>query len=364
MKSFRRQTIVEQTAAHLRERILSGLWSGSLPGVVRLCEVMQVSQTTMRAVLRQLEAEGLIMGGGCCRSRTVAAAGQSGGNRVLRVGILLHDARAADQAQSTPLIPSPMLLAVRHALEGAGHEVFFARKSQVDLRYDVRRISRHIGETPAAAWVVVAGSREVLGWFAAQPLPCIALYGRSGGLPLARTGPDKVPAYQAATRRLIALGHRRIVLITRSPRRKPIPGSVERSFLAELAAHGIVTGDYNLPDWEETPKGFAELLERLFSKTPPTALIITETARYIAAAQFLAHRHIGVPERVSLVTTDYDDALAWCHPGVAHMSWNPAPIVRRIVRWVAAVGKGRADRKTINFPAVFVPGGSIGPVAR
>jgi hypothetical protein len=31
------------------------------------------------------------------------------------------------------------------------------------------------------------------------------------------------------------------------------------------------------------------------------------------------------------------------------------------VRWVAAVRKGRADRKQINFPAQFIPGGSFGP---
>lgn len=64
MKSFRRLTIVEQSAAHWRERLLSGQWGGSLPGVLRLSEVMQVSQTTMRAVLRQLETEGLITSGG------------------------------------------------------------------------------------------------------------------------------------------------------------------------------------------------------------------------------------------------------------------------------------------------------------
>lgn len=54
--------------------------------------------------------------------------------------------------------------------------------------------------------------------------------------------------------------------------------------------------------------------------------------------------------------------MAWFHPPVAHMHWDTTPIVRRIVRWVASVQEGRADRKTINFPAEFVPGGSIGPV--
>ena len=61
------------------------------------------------------------------------------------------------------------------------------------------------------------------------------------------------------------------------------------------------------------------------------------------------------------MATDYDESLAWCYPGLAHMSWSPTPIVRRIVRWVAAVRLARADRRTLNFPAAFVPGGSIGP---
>jgi hypothetical protein len=43
------------------------------------------------------------------------------------------------------------------------------------------------------------------------------------------------------------------------------------------------------------------------------------------------------------------------------MEWDNAHIVRRVVRWVAAVKKGNPDRETINVPATFVPGGSIGP---
>ena len=77
---------------------------------------------------------------------------------------------------------------------------------------------------------------------------------------------------------------------------------------------------------------------------------------------FLARRGIHVPEQVSLVSTDCDASLDWCHPAIAHMRWDNAPIVRRVVRWVDAVRKGNPDRKTINFPAEFVPGGSIGPV--
>ena len=63
MKPFRRLSLANQTAAQLRQRLSSGQWNGSLPGVVRLCALMEVSQTTMRAALRQLETEELIAPG-------------------------------------------------------------------------------------------------------------------------------------------------------------------------------------------------------------------------------------------------------------------------------------------------------------
>ena len=223
-------------------------------------------------------------------------------------------------------------------------------------------MTSQLAATTADAWVVEAGSRSLLEWCATQQTPCLALYGRTGNLPLARTGPDLVPAYRAAMRHLLALGHRRIVFIVSEARRKPSPGISARTFLEELIAHGVPTSGYNLPDWEETPEGFCRLLETLFQSTPPTALVIDEIPRFIAAVAFLVRHRIHVPEEVSLVSTDCDASLDWCHPGFAHMQWDSTLIVRRVVRWVAAVRKGKPDRREVNFPAEFVPGGSTGPV--
>ena len=347
----------ELTAAHLREGLRLGRWSGTLPGAARLAKELDVAPATLRAALGMLEAEGLLTDRGLGRSRGIAASAIGSMSPPLRVGILRHDARLTDDSQT-----SSILTEIMHSLEAAGHSVFFCKKSQIELKHEVRRLIRQLAEYPVDAWIIEAGSRPLLEWCATQAIPCLALYGRTSGLPLARTGPDKVPAYRAATRGLLELGHRRIVNICRATRRLPVPGITERAFLEELAACGVVTSDYNLPDWEETPAGFSRLLERLFLHTPPTALIVDEAPRYIAAAEFLSRRGIKVPEHVSLVSTDDDSAFAWCHPPIAHMHWDPKPVIRRVVRWVEAVRKGKPDHKTINFPAEFVPGGSIGPV--
>ncbi len=360
MPGFHRLSLVDQSAEHLREGLRQGRWRGQLPGVIRLAEDLGVSTHTLRAALRVVEAEGLIALSADGRSRHSSPKTASG-KRVLRVGILRHDVHLTDDLQSNLFL----IEAIRH-LEAAGHIVFSYKKSMIELKHDVRRMALQLAKTPVDAWLIDAGSRDLLEWCATQQTPCLAMAGRTGGLPLARTGPDKVPAYRAATRRLLELGHRRIVLIVREARRTPGPGNCECAFLDELATHGIPTGDYNLPKWEETPAGFAKLLDGYFRTrtTPPTALIIDEFSHYFAAAVFLARHRIHVPEQVSLVSTDFDSVIAWCQPDIAHIKWDYAPMVRRVVRWVAAVAKGKADRNVINIPAEFVAGGSIGPVGK
>lgn len=357
MRPLHRLSIAELTAGHLREGLRAGRWRHALPGVARLAVELDVSRDTVRSALRLLESEGLLGARGLGRSRAVTDQGPR--RQRLRVGILLHDTLPEEQSKI-----AQMLLQVQRDLDVKDQEVFFLPKTQVQLHHDVGRITRMLGENPADAWIVVAGSQELLEWSAAQATPCFALFGRVEGLPLASTGPDKLPAFLAATRRLLELGHRQIVFIVRHARRQPTLGRAERAFLDELNSHGIPTGPYNLPDWEETPEGFLILLESLFRRTPPTAMIINETAQFIATMEFLARRRIHVPEQVSLVATGDDPAFAWCVSGIAHIRSDPNPMVRRIVRWVSAVKRGAADRRSISFPGEFVPGGSMGPAGR
>jgi DNA-binding LacI/PurR family transcriptional regulator len=358
MRPVRQTPKHELVAARLRDDLHEGRWSGGLPGVQRLAAELDVSAVIARRALRQLETEGVLTGRGLGRSRGITAAGVNiAAQHPLRVAILRHDARLTDNPQT-----SLVLTEIMHSLEAAGHKVFFYKKSQIELKHDVRRLSRQLQETPADAWVVESGARPLLEWCATQSTPCLALYGGTVDLPLARTGPDMEPAYRAATRHLLALGHRRIVFILSEPHRKPTPGMSARNFLEDLAAHGVLTGHYNLPDWEETPEGFSRLLGILFKRTPPTALIIDEIPNFFATVAFCARHGIRVPEQVSLVSTDCDALLDWCHPPIAHMRWDPKPVIRRVVRWVDAMRKGKADRRKFYIPAEFVPGGSIGPV--
>jgi DNA-binding LacI/PurR family transcriptional regulator len=348
---MRLQSAVEQAAVFLRQELRHRRWTGRMPGVDQLARELGVSRKTSEAALKLLESEGLLKGQGPRRRRRIEAPAV-GSPPALRIFILLH----ADLDRNISY-----LIELLHELVEAGHAARFAEKSMQGLGMDVKRIARFVQQTGADAWLVIAGSREVLQWFEAQPLPVFALFGRFRSLPVAAAGLDKRTACAAATRALIGLGHRRIVLLCRRPLRQPEPGDMARGFLGELKEHGIPAGGYNLPEWEETPAGLALCLEALFLVTPPTAVIADQVPFFMAVLQFLSRRRLRVPEDVSLVSTDADPAFSFCAPSVAHIAWDSRPLVRSIVRWASHVGSQRKDLRQQVTKAIFITGGTIGP---
>jgi len=343
-------TITEQVSNYLREELLRGRWSGEMPGQKQLAKLLGVSGQTVELALGLLEKDGILVGQGTGRRRKIVLP-EGHTPPVLRVGILVFDfpARGADY-----------MIELRHQLEEAGHIPFFTDKTLHQLGMDVGRVARLVKKTEADAWVVSAGSREVLEWFSAQETPAFALFGRQKGLPIAGMKPDKGTVFAAIARHLIDLGHRRVSLLFRRQHRLPQPGRWVQGFLSELEAGGITTGAFNLPDWEESKEGFGSVLDSLFGRTPPTALILDEPFLYHAAHHHLAKLGLRVPEDVSLICTDNDPGFAWCDPSVAHIRWDYRPVVRRVQRWTNNVALGKDDRRQSFSKAEFVEGGTVG----
>ena len=360
MKSFLRLSLAEQTAEHLRAKMLAGHWGGKLPGVVRLCAEHHVSQSTMRKAILQLEAEGLLTAGGLgrCRSLVSLPTAKARG-RGLRVGVLLHER----MVEENPTMQA-LLALLQHQIEQAGHIGFFSQPCQASLRHEPERIATYLAEMQADAWVVVAPKREVQQWFAEQSIPAIAIGGASD-VNLATVSVLAHPGRAEVVRRLLDLGHERIVMICLNHLRQPVRGMAVENFTAALTQRGVRWSyAYNVPEWEETPAGFRILLEGLFSVTPPTALLIDETPRAVAALSFLASRGVRVPEQVSIFVGQWDSSLAWSDPPIAHLKSENAPLVHHIVRWLVAVEKGKAERLHTTFPAEFFCGGTLGPVSK
>ena len=354
VKQLRILSASEQVAEHLREQLSRQVWTETMPGGERLSRELGVGRMTVEAALSMLEDEGLLVPQGTGRRRRIVLPRRFA-TPSLRVSILLYAPEDSKIYYNVDL---------QHRLMNEGHFASFAPKTLVELGMNTSRIARLVENSSADAWVISSGSREVLEWFAEHHLPTFAFAGRRRGVRISSIGPHKEPAMRALVRRLVELGHRRVVLLAREVRRKPEPGEFEKVFLAELAAHQIQTGAYNLPDWVETAEGLQKILENLFRHTAPTALIIEEACTFIAVQQYLAQRGILAPRDVSLICDDPDPAFTWCRPTIAHIHWDGSPVARCVVRWAANVARGKDDCRSASIKAEFIEGGTIGPAPR
>ena len=354
MPEFTLLSASEQAANHLRERILSGAWGDEIPGAPTLAAELGINHETVISALRRLEYEGLLVSQGIGRKRKIVLP-EDHAPPSLRVAVLDLD------------IPSQnvdYMIDLRHRLVEAEHVPFFASKTLEELGMNVGRVARFVTKTRADAWVVSGASREVLRWFTDYEKPAFALFGRRSSLPIAGIGPDHVTAWRLLTRRLITLGHQRIVTLIREHLRVPEPSPAVRAMLEEMQASGLPTSSYNFPDWEETREGFHRVLDGLFQVTAPTALIFDEPLLFHAAKHHLAHRGFHAPAQVSLVCAEPDPTFAWCLPTIAHFNWDYRPVVRRVVRWANNVARGKEDQRQTLTKIEFIEGGTIGPVAK
>lgn len=345
-------TASEQVAARLREEILRGQLTGMMPGSDRLARELRVGRNTIDAALAELEGQGLLVSQGVGKKR-----------RIVPPRTILRDGFVVKILPHRPLDSrAPYFLELQHQLRKAGFDASFADGSLSGLSMDVKRVARFVGKTQADAWIVASGGREVLEWFAEQPVPAFAFFGRMHSVSIAGTGPVKTEAFTAAIQEMIALGHRRIVMMVEEERRKPHPGHQERLFLDLLESHGIPTGAYNLPDFEATSGGLRKCMERLFDRTPPTAMILDGTTYFFAVRDFLANRNLSVPGNVSLLCMDPHSTFHWCDPKVSHLGYDQGDWIRRAMNWVNQVAMGRDDRRKRFSQATFYKGGTIGEV--
>lgn len=351
MSAFRVLTAAEQVVEHLRGELARGTWSGTMPGGDLLAKQLGIGRNTIEGALKQLEKEGLLVNQGSRRRRLINSTGDLSSPST-RVAILLFEPVDAEQNH---------IIKIKHMLKEAGHSFIEPDKSLIELGMDTKKLAKLVDRTTADAWVIVCGSKEVLEWFADRPEPAFALFGRRQNVPISSVGPGTALVMTDIAQRLVELGHRRIVLVSRKIWREPKPAEFVRAFLSELDSHNLAMGSYNLPDWEESRRGFHQLLESLFKLTPPTALIVEEPPLFTAVLRFLAGRGIRTPEDISLICTDPNQHFHWCESPTAHIQWDIQTVGKTVVRWVDGISRGNVKIKQTLFKAEFIEGGTVGP---
>ena len=345
------QNIKQQVAGILRRGILEERWRGSLPGRDHLAKELNVSPTTIVRALAILQKEGLVAKLGPGRPLEIIAKHKDTHTRRKLTIILRRD----HQRDFDFMVNLVVLLLSK------GYCVEYAKKSLQDLHLDAKRVASYVEKTPTDAWLVVTGTHEILEYFATQPVPAFALFGVREELGIAGSGPDKTAAHRELVRRLLAYGHRRIVLLHSSANPEAIQVKHARNFIEDMKAAGIQTGAYHYPQWEDNPQGLKRCVDSLFAHTPPTAIICGSPMIYVAVREQLAAKRVVVPDDVSLACEDDDPAFMMCDPAVARLRWDSGLCTHHILAWLDKISMGIDERTAHYVKAELIDGGTIGP---
>jgi DNA-binding LacI/PurR family transcriptional regulator len=357
---FQKSSLVEQVAEALRREIASGACRGWLPTERALCEQLRVSRRTLRCALEQLKKCGLVtahVGVGTKVVAPAAAGPAARANPAPSVGLLVPEPIDVLRPYvtlwidllKTELFESGIALGVH-----AGTH-YFQRGSGPALR-------RLIEQQPHACWILTLSNSWLQQWFHDNRITAMVAGMPTPGIALPSVALDSGALGRHIAGRMLALGHRRLVMLSET---RPSPGAAaaEEGFLLPIHTHpgGDAHGEILRP--EPSPAGYRRAVERLLRIRPRVTAILSLNPLFGATVvTTLMHHGLRLPDKISFATTYGDPFMRFLSPEPTRYTYQPAMFARKLARSALQIVRGEAP--TVRHPRIiptFVKGETLGP---
>ncbi len=318
MLSVDRSPLAVRLAATLKQSIEQKTWEEWLPGVRELSRRFNVSRATCDQALHLLARAGWVKKHPSVGTRVVARAGRTANSKPAQpaaIGIIIP--RPLRQLRAHVII---WLDELREHLANNGQSLAICHSPRFYGNTPDRALADYVRRHPKSCWLLLMTTREVQEWFSRQHVPALVIGTPYEGVELTSVSSDLPAIARHAVHALTAAGHRSLgLLVHRLPgvRTKRISagdGLFAAAFLAEARRRGsAVTA--RVFEHEESVAGVeGALREALARGQPCTALMVTNSHCYLAAASLLGERGLRVPRDVSLVCRDDDPFFEFIRP--------------------------------------------------
>lgn len=353
---FQRTSVVEQAATALRAAIRSGELRDPLPGSHQLSRQLGVSRPTLRAALRRLAAEGLLVMRQGRRSRlaTQAHARETGVRPA--ICIVSPASLASPAFQEHPIL---LEMHIEFANRGVGWETVF--ETRLAGARPGRRLEQLVAARPHVCWILFAATEAMRRWFVARQLPTVVVGYSVPGLSLPSADLDYTGVGWHAAGMFARHGHRQIALLL--PER-PLPGDIASrdSFLryfAQSAPEAQVL-ECRVP---ESPAQRRSMLDRMLTgPRRPTVILTQRQGLTLAVLRHALGLGLRIPADLSLVSRDNHPLFDAGFPELTRYSGSARKIALRAVRIAVQLLAGQKvpPRPSLVTPA-FIPGTTLGP---
>lgn len=356
---------VDQVEAVLREGILSGGWSGTLPGSRALCQVLGVSAETLARALERLRREGWVHSPGprhafCIVPRKAAAADVAGSRR--KVVLVLGP---ADSGLEVPSGFWPLVGGLNAQLAADGWEVRAQPVHYTTNRKRRREWDQVVAANQPDAIVAILGNPELAAWARTIRQPLVFVGGSPG--PESHSpciGISSASGIRRAIHELTAVGHQRIV-VPLSGRSEQFVTAMRRLLERVFAEHHMVFAPpvHAPASLEKGPDAYRECLRRAWQVHRPTAVVCLDWCEYAATLSFASNSGYRVPDDVSLVVLTRDPVMDWLLPKPCHFRNPLEQITRQLAEWIKEPPPAGPDAPSVEQDGEWVPGQTIAPPA-
>lgn len=338
----------------MRQRIASGEWTDRLPGERRLADMLQVGRDTVRLMLSELTAEGLITPGkiGVQRRLTNSAAiRQQASQSMRRIGMLSpFKLERLSQNMLTEVDQIRSLLAQR------GGSLDLHAPSWYDAPNPSKRLSAFLKAEPCDAWILYRSSRAIQEFFQSSRIPCIIRGYPHQSVELPYVDHDWSATARHAMGELLRNGHRHVGIV--------MPRDGLRGNVAALqGASSVAEAGIRLTEiWEDgTTEGMiAALIHALKQKDAPTAFITLRPRQAICLLTWMGSQGWQIPKHFSLISLATEALFSSIVPTIATYHIDAAVFAKRVVKRLELLVDGQiAGQSVMLLIPTFVPGASI-----
>lgn len=339
-----RPSLITHSADFLREALMRGEWTGQLPSERTLCTRLRISRPTLRAVLVQLEREGVISAVENKRRQILATPTSGRGAVSSRVVALLTPV----PQQAMPPFVLFWVDALRELLAEAGYQLEVHASQHCYTPKPSGGLNKLTQRVQAAAWVLFRSTSTMQRWFTEHASAAVVAGSCAEDVELPSVDIDYRATCRHAAIMLRQKGHRRIALL--------LPDSThggdmesEHGFREALSSNDD-DGSIVIRHHEKAEQVVEQLESLLRRKPVPTAFLVARSSHTLTVITHLLRSGHRLPRDFAIVSRDDDAFLEHVVPRVTRYSADAAKFARRLSRLVLELAQtGHTSTKPVRL---------------
>ncbi|HYF36644.1 MAG TPA: substrate-binding domain-containing protein [Prosthecobacter sp.] len=353
-------SLVSQTIQSLDEGIRAGQWKAGLPSERELSKHLQVSRTTIRAALEELQRKGWLN-----------VSNRKGRSIVTRRATRAVSAPKKEIAVLSPRPHSAMTSLTKSALDmlreklaKAGYITELHVNAACFSGNPARALEQLVRAHPSAVWVVLGSKEPPQRWFIRQRIPCLILGSCAPEFALPSLDVDLQAVCRHAGGVFLRKGHRQLALVL--PQNAYAGDVLSEAGFREALASVPDAAPLRVIRHDGTTAHLCFLLDAaLRAPDPPTAFLVAPALQTLTVMMHLMGRGKRIPRDVAVISRGDDPVLEAATPVVARYVINPEQFARRLSSAVRQLAEtGALPAHAIRMMPAFFPGETItGPGA-